>query len=86
MILGNGTTLGVTPVELETTIPPEGTQVAFSGFPLSNVVPISATTSITGYFATGQHGTFTMMLDQTAWPGDLPPFFLPNETEKLGSK
>lgn len=60
----------VTPVAFETRQPKDGTEIAFTGFPLSLVVPLSAR----GYVAALRRyddgfGPMELFLDRTAWPG-----------------
>jgi hypothetical protein len=51
-------------------VPPEGTAVAFTGFPLSRVAPISAQGSIAAYYDFDDAGVpGTMYIDKNAWPG-----------------
>jgi hypothetical protein len=78
MRLPNGTTLSVTPVEFESTTPPDGTPAAFSGFPLTRT-PITGIGFIAGYQAREDVGTFSVLLDRTNWPGASgSPIYLQN--------
>ena len=78
MILPGGATLTVTPVEFESTPPPDGSPVAFSGFPLNNGAPISAVGFVAGYENTDL-GAFTVLVDRSNWPGASgSPIYLQN--------
>jgi hypothetical protein len=59
---------------------PEGTAVAFSGFPLQSVVPISSKGFIGGYLGIDGNDTyFEYIVDKAAWPGASgSPLYLPN--------
>jgi hypothetical protein len=76
--LPSGARMPVTPVGFEEDPPPDGTPVAFSGFPLSNVSPITAVGFIGGYTKDAE-GRQTIILDRTAWPGASgSPIYLQN--------
>jgi len=57
------------PATLDNSLPAEGTPVAFTGFPLSNVIPITSIGSVAAYWATDDLGTFTVVVDKNGWPG-----------------
>jgi hypothetical protein len=79
MTLPGGTTIVTTPVVFENNLPSDGSPVAFSGFPLSNVAPISAVGFVAGYQGTDDLGTFTIIVDRSTWPGASgSPIYLPN--------
>ena len=59
----------ITPAVLETTPPPDGTPVAFTGFPLSNVMPITSTGTVAGYKDLRETGPETIIVDKNTWPG-----------------
>ncbi len=59
----------VSPVVFEQTPPPDGTPVAFTGFPLSNTVPLTTLGAIASYSATDELGTSMIVVDKANWPG-----------------
>ena len=57
------------PVTLEPVPQEDGTQVAFTGFPLQNVQPLTSRGSIAAYQAIRQTPRAQMVIDKNAWPG-----------------
>ena len=57
------------PVTLEPVPQEDGTQIAFTGFPLQNVQPLTSRGSIAAYRAIGQTPRAQMVIDKNAWPG-----------------
>jgi S1-C subfamily serine protease len=58
---------------VETAIQPDGTPVAFSGFPVNALTPYTARANIAGYQGTGTGSqalqVFAIVLDKAVWPG-----------------
>jgi hypothetical protein len=59
---------------IESNVQPDGTQVAFSGFPLNGLIPYTARASIAGYQAAEIRlnqdlQVSQVVLDKAAWPG-----------------
>jgi hypothetical protein len=62
---------------VEDEIQPDGTPVAFSGFPLSNAFPLTAEGNIAGYLFNGNKQQ--VVIDRTNWPGASgSPIYLEN--------
>jgi hypothetical protein len=59
----------VTPVLLEISRQPDGTGIAFSGFPLQNLHPITSKGYVAGYNFNERDEMVQIILDRTAWPG-----------------
>jgi trypsin-like peptidase len=57
------------PVIVDAALPPEGTEIAFMGFPLQIVIPRTARGFIAGYGSRDNKETTDMVLDRNAWPG-----------------
>ena len=58
------------PITLEQTLQPEGTPVAFSGFPLDFTQPLTSRGNIAAYANVREPGEpFDMVIDKGAWPG-----------------
>ena len=63
-----------TALTIENDVQPDGTQVAFSGFPLNGLIPYTARASIAGYQAAEIRlnqdlQVSQVVLDKAAWPG-----------------
>jgi S1-C subfamily serine protease len=57
-------------VEFDSSQWPEGTSVAFTGFPLQSVRPITSIGSVAGYMDLGDRkDAFDIVIDKAAWPG-----------------
>ena len=57
-------------VTLDESVQEEGTQIAFTGFPLDNVVPVTARATIGTYWGLpGESGQREMIIDHNNWPG-----------------
>ena len=70
---------GISPVIFEKTVPPDGTPVAFTGFPLSKQVPFTTLGAVASYSATDELGTSTVVVDKANWPGASgSPIYLTN--------
>ena len=58
---------------IEDVIQPEGTPVAFSGFPVNALTPYTARANIAGYQVSGTGSeplqAFGIVLDKSVWPG-----------------
>lgn len=68
-----------TPVTIEAALPPEGTEVAFTGFPLQIPLPRTARANIAGYGSRDNSETSDMVIDRATWPGASgSPVFLAN--------
>jgi V8-like Glu-specific endopeptidase len=61
--------LQLRPVTLDDSDQPDGTPVAFSGFPLSEATPFTARANIATYHFNSSIGSFQFVLDKTGWPG-----------------
>lgn len=48
---------------------PDGTPVAFTGFPLQNLQPITSRGAIAAYQGVGGVPRFNLLVDKNAWPG-----------------
>jgi len=62
----------IAPVEFDTETKPVGTPVAFSGFPLESVSPLTAKGFVAGFTHFGKAGTpltVDYVIDKSAWPG-----------------
>jgi S1-C subfamily serine protease len=60
----------ITPLIIEDIRPPDGSAVAFTGFPLGTVEPLSSRLNIATYRgATDTEGSRDLILDKWAWPG-----------------
>jgi S1-C subfamily serine protease len=61
----------ITPVKLDTSIPPDGTQVAFTGFPLGVRDPMTSRAEVATFRNLWQDEkpVGTLVLDRPAWPG-----------------
>ena len=61
----------IAPVTFDTEVKPVGTPVAFTGFPLESVLPITSKGFIGGYnhLGAGDVTTVEYVLDKAAWPG-----------------
>src|SRR4051812_47039470 len=62
---------GAAPVSWEPSWQPDGTPVAFTGFPLNYTIPISAVGAISGYaeFSERIGATQSIIIDHNSWPG-----------------
>jgi S1-C subfamily serine protease len=58
----------ITPVEIYTSVIPDGTDVAFTGFPLRTPLPRSARGGVSGYGSIDGETT-EMVIDTGTWPG-----------------
>src|ERR1700730_4139511 len=56
-------------VEWEERTQPDGTAIAFTGFPLSAVIPYTSRANIVSYPPPAKPGATHLFLDKTAWPG-----------------
>ena len=68
----------IRPVSFEVAAQPDGTALAFTGFPLDNTTPISAKGFVAAYH---YHGTTPdeVLIDKNAWPGASgSPLYLAN--------
>jgi V8-like Glu-specific endopeptidase len=69
----------IEPVVLDSDLPPDGTAVAFTGFPLDALMPLTSRGAIASYRTFGDTGRTEMILDKSAWPGASgSPVFLSN--------
>lgn len=66
-----GLNFQIRPVEFEWSIPPDGTEVAFTGFPLALKDPMTSRAGIATYWTVMQEGRSSseLILDRPAWPG-----------------
>src|ERR1700730_13432687 len=70
---------GIVPVILEHLLPPDGTPVAFTGFPLRNVTPITSIGAIAGYTDERGTGPLSIIVDKNNWPvASGSPIYLQN--------
>lgn len=61
---------GVEPMFIEDSRPPDGSPVAFTGFPLGSIEPLSSRGDIATYRgALDKEGSREMVIDKEAWPG-----------------
>jgi hypothetical protein len=69
-------------VTLDTELKDDGTQVAFTGFPLSSAVPLTSRGFTSGYSNTrDEKGPRDLIIDKSAWPGASgSPIYLENGT------
>lgn len=76
------TPAGVVPVTLVDTRPPDGAEVAFSGFPKGYVQPVTVRCHIAGYIENGgPEGTRQVLLDNNGQPGNSgSPIYLQDGT------
>lgn len=68
-------------VTFETSLQPDGTPVAFTGFPLQFQIPLSSVGNISGYVAprADGRGPRSVIMDKEAWPGASgSPLYLAN--------
>jgi Trypsin-like peptidase domain len=56
-------------ISWEEQTPPDGAAVAFTGFPLSAVIPYTSRANIVAYPPPIKPGATHILLDKTAWPG-----------------
>jgi len=71
----------IAPVAFETEVQPDGTPVAFTGFPLQFQIPLSSVGNVSGYVKTREdgRGPRAMIMDKSGWPGASgSPMFLSN--------
>jgi S1-C subfamily serine protease len=71
----------IAPVTFETSLQPDGTPVAFTGFPLQFQIPLSSVGNISGYVPTRDdgRGPRSIIMDKEAWPGASgSPLYLAN--------
>ena len=61
----------IVPVAFDTAVQPDGTPVAFTGFPLQFQIPLSCVGNVSGYVRTRDdgRGPRAMIMDKSAWPG-----------------
>lgn len=61
----------IAPVKFEWSIPPDGTQVAMTGFPMNARDPMTLRAALSGYLIRWQDESPipALVLDRTAWPG-----------------
>src|SRR5579883_2423747 len=57
------------PVMIDAKLPPEGSDIAFSGFPLQISIPRASRATIAGYGSRDNVETTEMVLDRNTWPG-----------------
>ena len=57
------------PVTIDAKLPPEGTDIAFSGFPLQITIPRASRATIAGYGSRDNIETTEMVIDRNTWPG-----------------
>jgi len=71
---------GATPVVFETSIQPDGTPIAFTGFPLQHTFPLSSIGTVSGYMMVrDERGPREIVMDKAAWPGASgSPIYLEN--------
>ena len=77
----NGVRFKITPVEFEWTIPPDGTQIAFTGFPLQLRDPLTVRASVASYQTVWENDKPVprLLVDHVAWPGSSgSPVYLAN--------
>jgi len=68
-----------TPVVIDSALPPEGTDIVFTGFPLQISLPRATRAIISGYGSRDNVATTEIVLDRNSWPGASgSPIFLPN--------
>jgi S1-C subfamily serine protease len=58
-----------TPVVIDGQLPPEGSDIAFSGFPLQITIPRASRATIAGYGSRDNVETTDMVIDRSTWPG-----------------
>jgi S1-C subfamily serine protease len=63
------TSVPPTPVIVDSALPPEGSEIAFAGFPLQILLPRIARASIAGYGSRDNVATTDMVIDRNTWPG-----------------
>jgi hypothetical protein len=82
-IIRSGLEFNIAPVKLDSRIPPDGTQVAFTGFPLDFRDPLTIRASVAAY-RTIWRGDLTigeLVLDRASWAGSSgSPVYLPDGT------
>ncbi len=61
----------IVPVTFDTAMQPDGTTVAFTGFPLQFQVPLSSIGNVSGYVKPHEdgRGPRAIIMDKSAWPG-----------------
>jgi V8-like Glu-specific endopeptidase len=57
------------PLIVDSVGPPDGTAIAFTGFPLNNPLPVTGRGSISGYGSADDEHVFEMWIDKNAWHG-----------------
>ena len=58
------------PVVFDSSIQPDGTPIAFTGFPLNYTVPLSSIGTVSGYMTViDERGPREIIMDKAAWPG-----------------
>lgn len=71
----------IVPVIFEAELQPDGTPVAFTGFPLQFQIPLSSVGNVSGYARTREdgRGPRSIIMDKEAWPGASgSPLYLAN--------
>lgn len=59
----------ILPLRINSTLQPDGSEIAFTGFPLNMSLPMTARGAITGYRSGGSRQAFDILLDRSSWPG-----------------
>lgn len=61
----------IAPVTFEPALQPDGTPLAFTGFPLQIQIPLSSVGNVSGYVRTREdgRGPRAIIMDKSAWPG-----------------
>jgi hypothetical protein len=82
-IIRSGLNFKIAPVKLDSRIPPDGSQVAFTGFPLDFRDPMTIRASVAAYRTIwrGDMSIGDLVLDRAAWSGSSgSPVYLPDST------
>lgn len=59
----------ILPLRINGTLQPDGSEIAFTGFPLNIPIPMSARGAITGYRSNDGVHVFNLLFDRSSWPG-----------------
>jgi S1-C subfamily serine protease len=57
------------PAQIDAALPPEGSDIAFMGFPLQILLPRTARATVAGYGSRDNTETTDIVIDRSTWPG-----------------